>query len=199
MKKTPTQSGERQWYIAGRWQEYEGESRANLLRVAGIAVFYLLELLNRGNVTPLFHFAVTALAAAWLLTAWAVHVCLHRRVFPEAMKYLSTGVDLLLLTCLLLLGDGPRSPLLVGYFFLLTLAGLRFSVNLVRFATLGAMLSYCAVARQAVWLRPAFAASANYELLVLAALGLSGVALGQILRRVRAFADDYARRLAEGR
>jgi hypothetical protein len=198
--KTPTTEGpERQWFIAGRWQEFEGESRANLLRVAGIAAFYLVELLNRGNVTPIFHAAVTDLAAAWLLTAWAVHICLKRRVFPSAMKFLSTGVDLLLLTCLLLLGDGPRSPLLVGYFFLLALASLRFSVNLVRFAALGAMLSYVVVARQAAWLRPSFAASSNYELLVLTGLGLCGATLGQVLRRVRGFAEDYARRLAEDR
>jgi hypothetical protein len=198
MKTSPTEARERQWFIAGRWQEFEGESRANLLRVAGIAAFYLLELLNRRNVTAVFHTAVTDLAAAWLLAAWAVHVSLKRRVFPSAMKYLSTGVDLLLLTCLLLLGDGPRSPLLVGYFFVLSLAALRFSVNLIRFATLGAVLSYAAVAGQAAWLRPPFAVSPNYEWLVLTALALCGITLGQVLRRVRAFAEDYSRRLAEG-
>ncbi len=37
---------ERQWYIVGRWQEFEGEERANLLRVVGIAAFYIIELIN---------------------------------------------------------------------------------------------------------------------------------------------------------
>ncbi|MFI5346579.1 MAG: hypothetical protein ACHQ51_09420 [Elusimicrobiota bacterium] len=191
-------NADRQWFIAGRWQEYEGESRANLLRVCGIAAFYLVELLNRANVTPVFHSAVTALAAGWLMTSWAVYVCLQRRVFPGAMKFLSTGVDLLLLTCLLLLADGPRSPLIVGYFFVLTLAVLRFNVSLLRFATAGAMISYLAVARQAAWRRPELAVTPNFELIVCLSLALCGTTLGQALRRVRGYAEDYARRLSEG-
>jgi len=35
---------ERQWFIIGRWQEYEGEGRANLLRTIALGVFYLVEL-----------------------------------------------------------------------------------------------------------------------------------------------------------
>lgn len=194
-----SENADRQWFISGRWQEFEGESRANLLRVAGIAAFYLVELLNRANVEPRFHSAVTALAAAWVMCAWGVYVCLKRRVFPTGMKYLSTGVDLLLFTCLLLLGDGPRSPLVVGYFFILCLASLRFSVSLVRFAAVGAVISYVVVFRQALWMRPALAVSRNYELIVVLALVLCGATLGQVLRRVRAFADDYSRRLGEGR
>jgi hypothetical protein len=194
-----SENADRQWFIAGRWQEFEGESRANLLRVAGIALFYLIELLNRANVERSFHSAATALAAAWVMSAWAVYACLKRRVFPAGMKYLSTGVDLLLLTCLLLLADGPRSPLLAGYFFILCLAALRFSVPLVRFATAGAVIGYIVVFRQALWMRPALAVSRNYEFIVLLALILCGTTLGQVLRRVRAFADDYAARVAEGR
>jgi hypothetical protein len=188
---------ERQWFIAGRWQEFEGESRANLLRVAAIALFYVIELLNRAHVPEVFHTAVTALAAAWVLTSWAVYICLQRRVFPGAMKFLSTGVDLLLFTCLLLLADGPRSPLLVGYFFILTLAALRFSVPLLRFTTAGALISYLAVAGQAAWMRKPLTVSTNSLLIMLVALILCGTTLGQILRRVRDFAEDYARRLAE--
>jgi hypothetical protein len=190
---------DRQWFIAGRWQEFEGESRANLLRVCGIAAFYLVELANRSQVDAAFHSAVTALAAAWVMAAWAVYVCLKRRVFPAAMKFLSTGADLVLFTCLLLLADGPRSPLLAAYFLVLAMSALRFSVPLLRFATAGAMLSYVALCRQALWLRPSVAVSGNYELIVLLALLLCGVTLGQLLRRVRAFAEDYARRLEAGR
>jgi len=195
---TNTQNADRQWFIAGRWQEFEGESRANLLRVTAIALFYVIELINRAQVTQVFHTAVTALAAAWLLTSWAVYLCLQRRVFPGAMKFLSTGVDLLLFTCLMLLADGPRSPLLVGYFFILTLAALRFSVPLLRFTTAGALLSYLAVAGQAAWMRKPMMASTNSILITLLALILCGTTLGQILRRVRDFAEDYARRLTEG-
>lgn len=193
------QDGERQWFISGRWQEYEGESRANLLRVGGIAGFYLVELFNRAAVPPEFHHAVTALAAGWVMAAWAVHMCLRRRVFPAAMKYLSTGADLLLFTALLLLADGPRSPLIAGYFFILCLSALRFSTGLVRFASFGALASYLFVAGQAARVRPALAVGRNHELIVLLSLALCGVTLGQLLRRVRALAEDYARRREEAR
>ena len=39
-------SDDRAWYIVGRWQEYEGEARANLLRLAAVAAFYAIELIN---------------------------------------------------------------------------------------------------------------------------------------------------------
>jgi hypothetical protein len=41
-----TLAADRQWFILGRWQEYEGESRTNLLRTVGIASFYCVELIN---------------------------------------------------------------------------------------------------------------------------------------------------------
>ncbi|MBI3564601.1 MAG: hypothetical protein HY079_05320 [Elusimicrobia bacterium] len=196
----PTLEGdERPWFIAGRWQEFEGETRANLLRVLGIAAFYVVELSNRSAVTPEFHHAVTALAAGWVMAAWAVHMCLRRRVFPAWLKYASTGADLALFTALLLLADGPRSPLVVGYFFILCLAALRFSLPLLRFAGVGAAATYLAVAFHATLKRPAVAVPRVSELLFVVALTLCAVTLGQLLRRTRALAEDYARRLGEGR
>ena len=69
---------DRSWYIVGRWLEYEGESRANVLRLIAIAAFYLVELinyygLNLGSiempkvVDSRFHLTVTSLAVAWTL------------------------------------------------------------------------------------------------------------------------------------
>src|ERR1700720_2838791 len=104
---------DRAWYIVGRWREYQGEGRANLLRIVGIAAFYSVELANyRGfrlgffemprleSVDRPFHLAVTALAVAWTMTALAVQICLGRRVFPASLKFLSTGADIVFLTCL---------------------------------------------------------------------------------------------------
>src|SRR5262249_40031993 len=31
---------DRQWFIIGRWQEFEGEAIANLVRIAAILIFY---------------------------------------------------------------------------------------------------------------------------------------------------------------
>jgi hypothetical protein len=200
--------GDRSWHIVGRWQEYEGEARANMLRVVGVAAFYAIELINyrglnlgvlelprRADVTPEFHRAVTALAIAWTMLALGVHLCLTRQVFPAALKFVSTGLDFVLLTAILALADGPRSPLVVGYFLLIPLAALRFNLPLVRCATVGAMLSYLAINGYARWFTERDLRIPRYhQLMVLVALALTGIVLGQIIRRVRGLAEDYARR-----
>lgn len=199
---------DKQWFIAGRWQEYEGEARANLLRVIGVALFYVVELINYHGlnlgflqmakvegVDRGFHMAMTALAAAWAMTGWGVWVCLERRIFPERMKYLSTAADFLLMTCVLLLADGPRSPLLACYFVLICLSALRFSLPLVRMATAGAVAGYAVLVGYAFWYKPAERVPRYHELIFVLSLVLAGVIVGQVIRRFRAFAEDYARRL----
>lgn len=202
--------GDRQWFIVGRWQEYEGEAKANLLRIIGIGAFYTIELLNYHGlslgwlqlervegVDQRFHQAVTALAVAWSMTSLGIFFCLRRQIFPAALKYASTGADMLFMTGILMLADGPRSPLTVGYFLIVALAGLRFSLSLVWFATCGSMCGYLFLLGYAKW----FAAPERritieryQELIFLLALALSGMVLGQIVRRVRRIAEDYADR-----
>jgi len=71
-----------------------------------------------------------------------VHVWLRVHFLPAALKFVSTGLDVCCLTLLLMVADGPRSALIVGYFLIPVLAGLRFQLRLVWFATFGAMLGY---------------------------------------------------------
>ncbi|MGQ0637432.1 MAG: hypothetical protein ACT4QC_22730 [Planctomycetaceae bacterium] len=203
----------RAWHIVGRWQEYEGEARANLLRIVGIAAFYAIELANyhglnlgflqlpqQAGVTPEFHRAVTALAVAWTMVALAVHLCLVRQVFPAALKYISTAADLLLLTSVLMVADGPQSPLVVGYFLIITLSALRFSLPLVRFATVGALAGYLVVCGHARWFAVRDVRVPRYQqIMVLLALTLTGIVLGQILRRVPTMAMDFANRTRQSR
>ena len=89
-----------------------------------------------------FHLAVTSLAVAWTMVGLGVLLCLRGRVFPAAVKYVSTGCDLVLLTALLTVANGPRSPLIAVYFVIVALASLRFSTPLVRFASVGAVAGY---------------------------------------------------------
>ena len=137
---------------------------------------------------------VTALIVAWLLASWSVLVFVRQRVFPAALKYFSTGLDLAFLTAILLVSDGPRSPLIAGYFLVVLLSGLRFSLPLVRFATVGAMACYCCLLANARWTRIATRVPRYHELIFLLSVGVAGVLLGQIMRRARAAAEDYAAR-----
>jgi hypothetical protein len=200
---------DRPWYIVGRWQEYAGEARANLLRLAAVAAFYAIELINYygvdlgvvqlPKVSDLdFHKTVTAIAVAWVILGVGVHICLRLQMLPSALKYASTGLDVVLLTLLLMVADGPRSPLIVGYFLIPVLAGLRFQLRLVWFATVAAMLGYLWLLGWAVRIEGAREVHVPryHQLIFLTALGLSGIIQGQVIRRVKSLATEYARRLA---
>jgi hypothetical protein len=203
----PTKDADRQWFIVGRRQEYEGEARANLLRICGIGAFYLVELMNYyglhlgfiempKQVDANFHRLVTGLALGWVVVALAIHLSLTQRFFPDALKYLSTACDLICMTVVLAISDGPRSPLLVGYFLILVLAALRFSLPLVRFATAGSMVGYLVLLGYMKWYSGrALNVPRYHELIFLLGLAISGVILGQVIRRVRYMAMEYAQRL----
>ena len=210
----PTPSADRQWYIVERWQEFEGEGRTNLLRIVAIGVFYLVELAQYQWLPPAgadpaelasYHQKVTALAVAWTMVSLGVLLCLRMRVFPAFLKYVSTGCDLLLLTALASVDhgakspapDGPESPLVLAFFVIVALASLRFSLGLVWFATLGSMLGYLTLVglRDKKWFDQDHAVPLTTQAITLLSLALTGIVLGQIIRRVRSLAEEYAYRM----
>jgi hypothetical protein len=207
MASADAASRQRQWFIVGRWQQYEGENRANLLRIVAVGGFYLVQLIHyygfstKAEADVRFHAAATALAVAWTLLSLAVLLCLKRRIFPAALKYVSTLCDLTLLTALAATFTTQKasSPLVLAYFLIIAMAGLRFSLGLVWFATLGAMLGYLYLVGQtdSTWFDNDHKVPVVNQLVTLLCLGLTGVLLGQIIRRVRSLADDYARRLGK--
>jgi hypothetical protein len=198
---------DRQWFIVGRWQEYAGEARANLLRIVAISAFYLIELANYHGASfgPLeipstvdlqFHRVMTALTVAWIMVALATLMCLRLRIFPAALKYITTGSDIVLLTTILTVADGPRSPLVVGYFLVIVASTLRFQRRLVWCSTLGCMVGYLFLVGYARWFVDRdLTVPRYYQLIMLLALGLTGITLGQVIRRVRAMASDFAQRV----
>lgn len=208
------------WHITQRWQQYEGEARANLLRIIAIGTFYVIHLWNyfsslgrlpdwgflqlaeAGEIDRRFHVMVTLLALAWIAMAAAIHLSLRARVFPGWLPAASTVADVLFLTGVLCISSGPRSPLVVGYFLVIALSALRFSLPLVRIATVSALFGYVGVLGSAKW-PTAFGLASEvdftvprfHQLVVLAGLALTGIVVGQVIRRVRRLAEDYAQRL----
>ncbi len=198
---------DRQWFIVDRWQRFEGEARANVLRIVSLGAFYAIELMNaRGlelgflsipKIEDVNHRAITLLCVAWTLLAVAILVCLRRRIFPPSLPYISTFCDLVLLTSVLTVAGGARSPMVVGYFLIIALSTLRFSLPLIWFATAGSMIGYFCLLGCDRWFRdPPTSLPRYHQLTVLLALLLLGVMLGQVVRRVRKAADEYAARLA---
>jgi hypothetical protein len=198
--QTNSARDDRQWFIVGRWQEFEGEGRANLLRIAGVGAFYCIELANyySGVVDLRFHQAVTALALAWAMVGLGVLLCLGQHVFPGSLKFISTAADIVLLTAILMVGDGPKSPLVVAYLLLIVLASPRFSLRLIWFATIGSMFGYLFLLGYAKWFTHRgidITVPRYHQAIFLLALALTGIVLGQVIRRVRKIAVEYAARV----
>jgi hypothetical protein len=210
------------WEAARRWREREVETRVNFVRIAAVGSFYLIHLLQQwaassrsellvslglGGSEALdqrLHLAVTCLVIAWTVLALLVHVTNRELKRPMWLATLSTAVDLMLLTGMLLLSSGAASPLVAGYFLIIMLAGLRLNLQLVRLTTIGAIVSYLVVLGCTRWPQgmlienelprvPRF-----QQLMTLVALLLSGVIIGQWTRHSRRLAEDIARAAKQG-
>ena len=200
----PTQSDrDRQWFILSRWQQLEGEGRANLLRIVAIAVFYATQLFTYSTAEAVtdadraFHRAATGLAVAGAVSALVILLCMQRRLFPPMLPFLSTASDLILVSALARHGGGPHSPLTFTYFLIVAMAGLRFRLSLVWFATAGAATAYMALVGLAdpTWFDANHVVSPARQLMMVSSLGLTGIVIGQIVRRVHILAVEYGQRI----
>jgi hypothetical protein len=199
------------WTDAYRLEAWAGEVRVNLIRAAALLAFYGHHLLNVyviGDDPTLkghYHTAVTAVALAWGVGVFVLHVCLTRRWVPPALKYVATAWDLVLITSLLIASpSGPRSALVLLYFVVIASSPLRLSKPLVWMATLGAMGAAAVALGHYVFLR--IGVDAYYaetlgeasrridrasEVLFLLALGTCGLLAGQVVRQARRLVQGY--------
>lgn len=192
-------AGDAIWLAAQRVEAWAGEVRVNLVRLVAIAAFYAHHLINyylvRVELTPEFHVAMTGVAVAWTLTALAVHVGLARMWNPPALKYAAVAWDAVMITALLLLSDGPKSPLLVIYFLLIASGPLRLNLPVVWVATIASIASYAFVCGHARWVRPEWRVPRTQQVITAIGLLCAGVLAGQIVRQARRFAQDYGERV----
>ncbi len=213
----------RAWLVTSRWIEFRAEGRINLLRMTGIGVFYLIHLCHyletTGHLPSLsllqwspsaegmagnYHLQVTLLALAWTGLALLVHLCLLQPYYPRWLGPLVTVADVVLLTAVLYVSAGPRSPLVAVYFLLLTLATLRCDVWIVQLATIAASLGYLALLGCARW--PDLFGHGPWgdhvpryqQLIMLATIILTGISLGQLVRSLPRTAESYRQQVQRG-
>jgi hypothetical protein len=180
---------------AEREEAWAGEVRVNLVRLVALTAFYGHHLLNyfvfsRGEMPAEFHALVTAVAIAWAAGAAVLHAVLSRRWNPPFLKYAVGAGDAALATALLLLADGPRSPLVVILFLLIFTAPLRLDVRFVWAATLLSLLAYAVVCGHARWVEPELRVPRSQQAIFAIGLVCAGLLAGQAVRQ--------ARRLARG-
>jgi hypothetical protein len=111
-----------------------------------------------------------------------------------------------MLTGIICIGSPAPSPLVAGYFLILVLAALRLNLPLMWFSTIGCVLAYVWVLGVAKWpeqfgltkLLGGTAAELRvpryHQIITLLAIALASVMLGQIIRKVRHLAENFALR-----
>lgn len=192
----------RAWRITRRWQEFEGEIRTAILRVALVAGFYAVQLVHylvlaAGNEQEqLFHRQSTIIAAIWLFVSLGVLVCLRQRCFPAALKFVTSSLDICLLTICAALGAGPASPLVGCYYLIIAAAALRLSLPLIWYTTLTSMAGYMWLVGIAdpTWFDAAHTTPLVRQLITLLAMAGTGTALGQLVRMIASSATEFFNR-----
>ena len=194
-------------------QAVDAEQRVNLIRISAIASFYLIHLwhmsvpslsegtagmlgLEAGQSVPAgVHLSVTLLCLGWLMQAFAVHLMIaHRRVSNGLVTAVTVG-DFVWLTAILCLSSGPAGPMVSGYFLILMLTGVRFNLRLVRVATVVAAFSYLVLLGVTRWPLGIVeeiglkTVPRYHQVMILVAIILSGVIVGQIVRHAYLIAD----------
>lgn len=180
-------------------ESWAGEVRVNLVRMAGLIAFYANHLVNvlsspgDADLAGIYHLQVTALVMVWSAGVVAIYFSLLRRWAVSGLKYFVTVWDLALVTSLVMLSGGPRSPLAVLYFLVIAAAPLRISLGLVYVATIGSMLAYLflvghyayyLVGHERYYAQAELRIPRAQQIIVLLGLAVAGVLAGQVVRQV---------------
>ena len=195
---------ERSWHIATRWQEFDGEMRAALLRGIFVITFYSVQLIHQiglkdpSQLSQQFHRQVTIVAGAWLFVSLAVWIALRGYFMPPILKYVTTTFDVGLLSIIAFLGSGPQSPLVFVYFVVIALAAIRFRLLLVWYTTILCMTCYLVLVASVdqSWFDSEHQTPVITQAVILLSLASIGIVLGQMIRSTRSMAAEYENRLS---
>jgi serine/threonine-protein kinase len=133
-----------------------------------------------------FHWRVTALVGGWAIGAAGFQWLSTRTRWHNAAIFGWAAFDVLMLTLLLLQGDGPRSAMLPAYFLLIAGTALRLRIALVWFVAGLCLVSYAGLLAEAAWHRPHLAVELKDWAIFVLSLGLQGLVQYFLLRRVQA-------------
>jgi hypothetical protein len=175
--------------VNSRLHAFEAEARINFLRLLSVGVFFALHVVNRtyaglgagrtlelGNVQiPVFDTAATALVVAWAGAAGAVLLVMRTRVFSPRVGPAITLVDIAFLAVLILIGNGPTSPLVLVLFPVIAATGLRGRRGDVWLATVASLAVYGVSLGAAINLNQALMPPSHHVLIVVTSLAMMGL------------------------
>jgi serine/threonine-protein kinase len=155
-----------------------------------LGIFYtnhllLLLLKNSAEAGP-YHWFITIVMLAWAVGAAGFQWLAGRPRWHTMAIYGWSAMDIGFFTALLLVHDGPASPLIPGYQLLIAVSALRFRLRLVWFVTEMCLLSYAGLVLRAHWLRNEWSdVSPQTPIVFSLSLLLMGFVLTLLLRRMR--------------
>jgi hypothetical protein len=176
-----------------RRETWAGDRKTNRIRLAAVGLFTVNELVNYHvlHVVDLrFHVASLLVVALWVLATALFAVLLREHILPRATSYVIVSTDVLLLTWLLFLGDGPRSPLVVLYFLVLALSAVRLDSAVCLFTAAAAALGYGAVLEFTKRQKPELLVPPYHAVIVALALLLMGIVMAHLVGRVLVLLTD---------
>jgi serine/threonine-protein kinase len=176
-----------------RWVRREP---ALVVRLFVLLVIMLIVQINytvSGMVDRMIHLEILGLLGLWVAASFLFQKLLHFESLADLARMGWSGADISLLTAILVLAQGPITPLLVAYPFLIIGAGLWFQVRLVWFTTILCVISYgllaFAFADEALRAYPP-----HYHAIFLVALGSIGYVVAYQVERIRALNRYYEHR-----
>src|SRR5215472_17218803 len=131
-----------------RRQTWAGDVTANRIRLVALAIFTVNEFINYSvlhAVDKRFHTGSLLIIGLWFMCAAIFVWVLRHHYLPRSSPFLMASVDLLWMTWLLFLADGPKSPLIVIYFLIIALSGMRLNPSLSLYTGVAAVFGYLSV------------------------------------------------------
>jgi serine/threonine-protein kinase len=187
--------------LVSRLSRWARREPALVWRLAVFLLFYSVEVVNYwvlGRWGPEFHYSVTAVLAVWVALSFVFQRLMRRETWQVALPTGWAVVDAAALLCVLLLGDGRISPLMIGYPLLIIASGFWFRVRLVWFMTALSVASYVALAVDYyVWrtsLKLVSPLDSDDHIYFIVGLIVMGAAVAYQVQRVRVLSRFYERR-----
>jgi serine/threonine-protein kinase len=135
-----------------------------------------------------FHLNMTWIVVLWALGALVAQILLERTGRVALVRYAWSTMDLLMLSAVLWIAAGPRSPLVVGYLLIVMVTGFRWRPWLVVYVTGLAAAAYLLLIGYASARRPDKVPDFDDALVFLVALLVAGAITAALVRRMKGLA-----------
>jgi hypothetical protein len=169
-----------------RRETWAGDQKANRIRLAAVGLFTINEFINYHVwhvVDKKFHVGSLLIVGIWVAATALFSIMLREHIWPRAISYVIVSTDVLLLTWLLFLADGPKSPLVVLYFLIVALSGVRVDPMVCLYTAAASAFGYGAVLEFVKRQKPEFLVPPHHAIIVALALLLMGVVMAHLVGR----------------